>query len=508
MKKTNLMQKFSKAIYALLIMTAVSFTFTACDDTEDAEPAPEDSILEIVASSDNHTQLDFFLKKYPNLVTVLEGNGPFTLFAPNDGAFASLKVILGVESLESVNAAVIEGVLAFHVHSGLVLRSEMTSETSLTTAQGEAITFNGEGNIATGGSNPNVLFGAEILATNGVVQVVETILIPPTVFATIGANLGKVSQTVLLGADFSTLSAAIFKADTYATAENTTLLTAVLAGTDEVTVFAPINAVFAGAGITLETFTAEQWYGIILTHVVSGNFSAEALGGALAQGNNTLTTLAQTNVQVAPASFQDTPTLSVGGAPVVAADIISSNGRVHAIAGIVSSVNKYTAVLLGGQGNDAEGFYNAFSNVKYGYAAARDASGVDGSPVDFAYYFGSTNNATIASIDDAGLNAVYTSVDLSIADNFGTRNSTKFRVTDLAPAQFDGILLDSQLATAGSSENNTNTSATDLQVGSVVAFTLDADRGGYVGLLKVVSLDDTNGNGTITIEVKVQVEGN
>jgi uncharacterized surface protein with fasciclin (FAS1) repeats len=510
MKKKNLFLKSTSSLLAMLFVVMSAFMFTACDDDpEDPQPEPENSILEVVTASETHTQLEAFVNADADLASALGGNN-LTLFAPNDAAFEKLRVTLGVDDLNQVSPAVIGAVLRFHAVASVELRESFTEDTELTTLQGEAITFNADANIFTGGSDTDVEFvGDEILATNGVVHVVETILIPPTIFATIGANLGKVSQTILLGADFSTLAAAITKADTYAAStEGAPLLTEVLAGDDPITVFAPINQVFEAAGITLETFTAEQWYGIILTHVVAGDLSAEAIGGGLAQGENTLTTFAQTNVQVAPTVFQENETLAIGGAPVVSPDITSENGRVHAVAGVVSSVNTYTTVLLGGQGNDEKGFYNAFSNVRYSYAEARDASGVEGSPVDLAYYFGANNEATLAAIDSDGLNAVYTAVGLPIEGIFGTRNSTKFRVTDLGPADFGGILLNSQLEMAASSENNTNVSATNLQEGSVVAFTLDGDRGAYVGLIRVVEIDDTNGNGTITIEVKVQVAGN
>ncbi|WP_340152256.1 fasciclin domain-containing protein [uncultured Marivirga sp.] len=511
MKKKNLFLKSTSSLLAMLFVVMSAFMFTACDDDPEPEPEAENSILEIVTASETHTQLEAFVNADDDLASALGGNN-LTLFAPNDAAFEKLRVTLGVDDLNQVSPAVIGAVLRFHAVASVELRESFTEDTELSTLQGEAITFNADANIFTGGSDTDVEFvGDEILATNGVVHVVETILVPPTIFATIGANLGKVSQTILLGADFSTLAAAIGKADTYAAStEGAPLLTEVLAGEDDITVFAPINQVFATAGITLETFTAEQWYGIILTHVVGGDLSAEAIGGGLAQGDNTLTTFAQTNVQVAPTVFQENETLAIGGAPVVSPDITSENGRVHAVAGVVSSVNTYTTVLLGGQGNAEEGFYDAFSNVRYNFAGARDASGVQSSPVDLAYYFGNTNQATLASIDSDGLNTVYeaTNPDLSIANTFGTRNSTRFRVTDLGPADFAGVLLNSQLEMAASSENNTNVSAANLQEGSVVAFTLDADRGAYVGLIRVVEIDDTNGNGTITIEVKVQVAGN
>lgn len=171
---------------------------------------------------------------------------------------------------------------------------------------------------------------------------------------------------------------------------------------------------------------------------------------------------------------------------------------------VTAAINTYTAVLLGAQGNANEGFYDALDNEKYDYANARNASTVNSSPIDFAYYWGETNGNTLAAIDDSGLDNVYSSVSLPIEGIFGTRNSTRFRVTSLSPEDFDGIGTESALISSADSELNTNSAATNLSVGSVVAFELDADRGGYLGLAKVTAINDTNGNGTITIEVKVQ----
>ncbi|SMG45990.1 Uncaracterized surface protein containing fasciclin (FAS1) repeats [Marivirga sericea] len=521
MKKKNLFLKSTSSLLAMLFVVMSAFMFTACDDDPEPEPEPENSILEIVSASETHTQLEAFVTADADLAAALGGNN-LTLFAPNDAAFDRLRTILDVESLDQVNPAVIGAVLRYHAVASVELRESFTEESELTSLQGEDITFNADANIFNGGTDTDVEFvGDEILATNGVVHVVETILIPPSIFATIGANLGKVSQTVLLGADFSTLAAAIAKADTYADATTgVPFLTDVLAGDNPITVFAPINQVFASAGITLETFTAEQWYGIIATHVLAGgDFSAEDIQAGLAANPSvrTYATAAQTNIQVGPGIFtnpetgEDVATISAGGAPVVSADITSDNGRVHAVAGIVSSVNTYETVLLGSPGNAAEpSFYNAFSNIRYSYGDAGSASGGTSSPVDLAYYFGNTNQATLASIDSDGLrnNFFASNNSLDIAIDFDTRNSTRFRVTDLSPEQFGGIILNSQLEDAASSENNTNLSATNLQEGSVVAFTLDSDRGGYAGLIRVVSVDDTNNTGTITIEVKVQVTGN
>jgi hypothetical protein len=192
---------------------------------------------------------------------------------------------------------------------------------------------------------------------------------------------------------------------------------------------------------------------------------------------------------------------------LLAVDEAGETGSLDIALSITSApISNYTAVLLGAQGNAEAGFFDALKGERYGFAAARDASGTAGSVIDFAYYYGNTNKNTIAAIDDAGLNSVYSSVNLPISGVFGTRNATRFRVTNLSPGDFDAINNSAGLVEAADSELNVNTSSTQLSVGSVIAFELDADRGGYVGLVKVTQINDTNGNGTITVEVKSEQE--
>ncbi len=169
-------------------------------------------------------------------------------------------------------------------------------------------------------------------------------------------------------------------------------------------------------------------------------------------------------------------------------------------------VETYEMVLLGAQGNTNEGFYNAKENIRYTYADARDASTVTSSPVDLAYYWGATNNSTIAALDDTGLDNVYTAVNLPISNIFGTRNATRFVSSNLTATEFDGVANNAQLESAAVFELGGESSATGLSADDVLAFEFAEARGGGFGLIKIVSVDDTNGNGTITIEVKVAGE--
>jgi uncharacterized surface protein with fasciclin (FAS1) repeats len=337
MKNKNLFLKSTSRLLTMLFVAMTAFVFTACEDDPEPEPEPENSILEIVAASPDHTQLEAFVTADADLAAALGGND-LTLFAPNDAAFNNLRTILGVDDLGQVNPSIIGAVLRFHAVASVERRESFSETTELTTLIGEDITFNANSRIETGGSNRDVQFaGEEILATNGVVHVVETILIPPSIFSNIEANLGKVSQTILLGADFTTLAAAISKADTEyaATTDGVTPLSSILAGTagpEQITVFAPVNQVFEAAGITLDTYNAAQWYGIIANHVLgSRKLSTDLVTGT---GN---VTLAGGAITLLPGGGLDSDGVAGEEATLIdgAIDLESDNGVVHAIAGVL-----------------------------------------------------------------------------------------------------------------------------------------------------------------------------
>jgi len=344
MKKKNLFLKPTSSLLAMLFVVMSAFVFTACDDDPEPDPEPENSILEIVAASENHTQLAAFVEADADLEAALSGDG-LTLFAPNDAAFDKLKIALGVESLDQIRPDVIAAVLRFHAVGSVELRESFSEETTLTTVQTEDISFNANNNISSGCSEDNVGFvGEEILATNGVVHVVNTILVPPSICGTIGANLNKVSQTILLSASFSTLADAIKKADEGYAAGNAdvTALTDILsgsAGPDQITVFAPVNEVFVQGNTTLDTYTAQQWYGLIANHVLgtkklSSDLETGVGNPTLAGGAITLLPsggLDSNGVEGAEATFAIDPET---GEPVI--NIESDNGVVHAIAGVLA----------------------------------------------------------------------------------------------------------------------------------------------------------------------------
>jgi transforming growth factor-beta-induced protein len=102
--------------------------------------------------------------------------GPFTVFAPTDAAFAAALSALGLTADQLLaNTALLTTVLQYHVVPGIVGAAEVTSSTSLTTLQGEAISVSGT--VLNGTAD---ITGADNFACNGVVHAIDAVLLPPS----------------------------------------------------------------------------------------------------------------------------------------------------------------------------------------------------------------------------------------------------------------------------------------------------------------------------------------
>jgi hypothetical protein len=121
--------------------------------------------------------------------------------------------------------------------------------------------------------------------------------------------------------------------------------------------------------------------------------------------------------------------------------------------------------------------------------------------IDFLYYYGSTNEATLASPDDNDAATVFTGN--TGLDTWSTLNSTKFKTTSLTAGEFDAIVDD--LLIVSNATGATETDLNQLVDGNVVAFVTDADKtgGSKMGLIKVINVEE-GAAGSIQISVKVQ----
>merc|ERR1712151_299168 len=114
-----------------------------------------------------------------NLVSALEGAGPFTVFAPSNAAFGKIPSAELGRMLEPENVKELAGILKYHVVSGAAVYSkDLQAAQDVETLQGQvvSITSSADGVIING--NSKVIL-ADNAATNGVVHIVDTVLMPP-----------------------------------------------------------------------------------------------------------------------------------------------------------------------------------------------------------------------------------------------------------------------------------------------------------------------------------------
>ena len=110
------------------------------------------------------------------LIETLKGEGPFTVFAPTDAAFAALPAGTVEELLKPENKDKLIAILTYHVVPGAVMSTDLTEGMMATTVNGAQITFTLEGGAKVNGA---VISAADIKASNGVIHVIDSVILPP-----------------------------------------------------------------------------------------------------------------------------------------------------------------------------------------------------------------------------------------------------------------------------------------------------------------------------------------
>ena len=142
-----------------------SITVTAIQST---------TVVDVVVNSENHTTLEAAVVA-AGLVETLSGDGPFTVFAPTDAAFALLPEGLIAQLLEDATGD-LTTILTHHVHSGNVLSTDLSNGMMVPTLAGTELTVNiTDGMVQIDNANVSV---ADIETDNGVVHVINAVLIP------------------------------------------------------------------------------------------------------------------------------------------------------------------------------------------------------------------------------------------------------------------------------------------------------------------------------------------
>ncbi|MFN3147010.1 MAG: fasciclin domain-containing protein [Paracoccaceae bacterium] len=107
------------------------------------------------------------------LVDTLKGEGPFTVFAPTDDAFAALPEGTVEGLLADIPA--LTKVLTYHVVPGKVMSTDLSNNMMATTVEGSDVTIMTEGGVTVNGAN---VVAADIEASNGVIHVIDAVILP------------------------------------------------------------------------------------------------------------------------------------------------------------------------------------------------------------------------------------------------------------------------------------------------------------------------------------------
>lgn len=281
---------------------------TGCDEDTN-EVKPTDDIVTLAQGNANLTSLVTALTKYPDLVNTLKGNGQFTVFAPSNAAFTSLLTAIGQSSIDDIPEDVLRDVLEYHVVSSAAVLSTQLSPGPVKTVGGEDITVSTSTGIRFNGTVGVVT--ADVRATNGVVHVIDAVLVPPS----ISPIVGTIVAPAYFNKNFTTLIAAV-------KAASPSVLTTLLSSSKK-TLFAPTNAAFAAAGIT--TLPDRATLDAVLTYHVLG---AEVLAAGITNGSSSAATANGKSIYLSKGTAG---VFINGNTKVTTTDITASNGVVHVI---------------------------------------------------------------------------------------------------------------------------------------------------------------------------------
>lgn len=266
------------------------------------------TVVDIIVNSEDHTLLEAAVVE-AGLAEALSGEGPFTVFAPHDGAVLALAEALGVSAAELLALPNLGEILQYHVVGAAAFSGDLSNGQMITTLQGQdvAVSINQNGIMI----NNALVTVADIAADNGVVHVIDAVLMPPP------PPTNTVVDIIVNSDDHTLLEAAVMAAD----------LVGTLSSDGPFTVFAPTDAaVTALAGalqISAEELLALPNLGEILLYHVVG---AVAMSGDLTDGQM-ITTLQGQEVTVGVSGNG----IAINNATVVVADILADNGVVHVI---------------------------------------------------------------------------------------------------------------------------------------------------------------------------------
>lgn len=311
---------FKHRLLSLFLIWASAALLAACGGDDDPAPAAAPGTIAQVAGQQGFNALLAAATKAGLASALSDSSASLTVFAPTDAAFTQMASRLGFSSatamVDALPAAALANVLSYHVlpskKTAADLSSGGASQPTLYTFEGSAAT------LAIDASSGVVLTDAvlttsrvttaNVAASNGVIHVVDKVLVPPGVL-----NIVQMAQ---LNPAFDTLVNAVVASNLQGT----------LSGAGPFTVFAPVNEAFAAIASTVAGLTPTQLTTVLTYHALA----SQVLSSGIPFGTP-VTTVAAQDITInagTPPTITDTTSTPAG---IVATDVRASNGVIHVI---------------------------------------------------------------------------------------------------------------------------------------------------------------------------------
>ena len=304
------MTRFSKWITTTACVALVSASLSS--------PASGKDIVDTAVSAGSFNTLAAALQA-AGLVDALKAEGPFTVFAPTDEAFAKLPEGTVETLLKPENKKKLVDVLTYHVVKGNVPASKVVKLTGAKALNGQQIDIKVvDGKVSVDKAN---VVKTDITCDNGVIHIIDQVILPAT---------DNIPQTAVKAGNFKTLVAAAKAAG----------LVEALSGKGPFTVFAPTDEAFSKlpSGTVQSLLKPEnksKLASILKYHVVEGRvYSSDALAAGKA------TTLQGDEVRIAV----NGKVATVNGAKLVATDLDATNGVIHVIDAVILPPEKQSSI--------------------------------------------------------------------------------------------------------------------------------------------------------------------
>jgi uncharacterized surface protein with fasciclin (FAS1) repeats len=167
-----MIRTWKNSLLAAAIIAAITFGVAQIST---AAPAAKKDIVDTAVAAGQFKTLTAAIQA-AGLADTLKGAGPFTVFAPTDAAFAKLPAGTVDNLLKPENKEKLVAILTYHVVPGRVTAAQVSKMTEAKTVNGKSVTIHADGGKVM--INDATVTKADIMCSNGVIHVIDTVLIP------------------------------------------------------------------------------------------------------------------------------------------------------------------------------------------------------------------------------------------------------------------------------------------------------------------------------------------